>query len=354
MMPDDIRVALLGYGLAGAVFHAPFLAGVSGLRLDAIVTRDPQRVAAARRDHPGAGVLDSADAVWARAEDFDLAVVATPNRAHVSLARAALGVGLSVVVDKPLAADAASARELVDEADRRGVMLTVFQNRRWDGDFLTVQRLMREGALGEVSRFESRFERWRPEVGQGWRERADPDEGGGLLLDLGSHLVDQALVLFGPVHDVYAEVDARRAGAEVDDDVFLALTHVSGVRSHLWMSAAAAQLGPRMRVLGSRAAYVKYGLDVQEDALRAGHAVGADGWGTESEDRWGVLGTDADSAVVPTEAGAYRLFYEGVVAALRDGAPPPVDPRDAVAGLEILEAARRSGEERRVIHLPLD
>jgi predicted dehydrogenase len=353
-MPGDLRAALLGYGLAGAVFHAPFLNAVPGLRLDAIVTRDPQRAASARRDHPGAAVLDSAEEVWARADDFDVVVVATPNRAHIPLARAALDVGLPVVVDKPLAADAASARELVDEADRRRVMLTVFQNRRWDGDFLTVQRLMREGALGEVSRFESRFERWRPEVGQGWRERADLDEGGGLLLDLGSHLVDQVLVLFGPVRDVYAEVDTRRAGAEVDDDVFLALTHASGVRSHLWMSAAAARLGPRMRVLGSRAAYVKSGLDVQEDALREGPYVAGAGWGSEAEERWGVLGTDAGSAAVPTEAGSYQRFYEGVVQSLWHGAPAPVDPRDAVVGLEILDAARRSSEERRVVHLPLD
>lgn len=353
-MPDDLRVALVGYGLAGAVFHAPFLAAVPGLRLAAIVARDPARVSAARRDHPGATVLDHADAVWARARDFDLVVVAAPNRAHVPLARAALDAGLAVVVDKPLATAAAAARELVDEAARRRLMLTVFHNRRWDGDFLTVRRLMRGGALGAVWRFESRFERWRPEVGQGWRERSDADEGGGLLLDLGSHLVDQALVLFGPVRDVYAEVDTRRAGAEVDDDVFLALTHLSGVRSHLWMSAAAAQPGPRLRVLGSRAAYVKYGLDVQEDALREGPLVGGAGWGIEPEERWGVLGTDTEATAVPTEAGAYACFYEGVADALRHGAPPPVDPRDAVAGLEILDAARRSSEERRVIHLPLD
>jgi predicted dehydrogenase len=351
---DPLRVALIGYGLAGAHFHAPLIDAVPDLRLAAIVTRNADRAAAARHDHPQAAIWDTADEVWAQADDVDLVVVATPNRTHIPFTRAAIAAGLAVVVDKPFTATAETARALVHEAREGGVVLTVFHNRRWDGDFLTVRRLTREGALGEVARFESRFERWRPDVGSGWRERLDPDEGGGLLLDLGSHLVDQALVLFGPVRDVYAELDARRAGAAVDDDCFLALTHRTGVRSHLWMSAAAAQLGPRMRVLGSRAAYVKWGLDVQEDALRSGVPAAGPGWGIEPGERWGRLGTDADATAVPTEAGAYPSFYQGVADAIRHGAPPPVDPLDAAAGLEILDAARRSHEERRVVHLPLD
>jgi scyllo-inositol 2-dehydrogenase (NADP+) len=351
---DPLRVALIGYGLAGAHFHAPLIDAVPDLHLTAIVTRNPDRVATARRDHPQAAIWDTADQVWARADDIDLVVVATPNRTHIPFTRAAIAAGLAVVVDKPFTATAGAGRALVDEARDGGVVLTVFHNRRWDGDFLTVRRLMGEGALGEVYRFESRFERWRPEVGSGWRELADADEGGGMLLDLGSHLVDQALVLFGPVRDVYAELDARRQGAAVDDDSFLALTHRSGVRSHLWMGATAAQLGPRIRVMGSRAAYVKWGLDTQEDALRSGLPAAGPGWGIEPQERWGRLGTDADATAVPTEVGAYPSFYQGVADAIRHGAPPPVDPLDAVVGLGILDAARRSHEERRVVHLPLD
>ena len=263
-----IRVALLGYGLAGAVFHAPLIAAVDGLELAAIVTRDDERRSRARRDHPGAALLDSPREVWERAGDLDLVVVAAPNRVHVPLARAAIEARLAVVVDKPLAASAEEGRSLVRDAREQGVMLTVFQNRRWDGDFLTLRGLLQEDALGQVARFESRFERWRPELSAGWRESGEAEDAGGLLYDLGSHLVDQALCLFGPAVHVNAEVDIRRSGAQTDDDTFVALTHESGVRSHLWMSAVAAQPGPRFRVLGSRAAYVKYGLDVQEESIR--------------------------------------------------------------------------------------
>ena len=339
-----MKVALIGYGLGGAAFHAPLIAAVRDLDLAVIVTRNPERRAAAARAHPGAVLLDGADDVWARADDLDLVVVASPNRFHVPHALAAIDAGLAVVVDKPFAPTAAQAREVAEAAARRGAPLAVFQNRRWDGDLLTVRRLVAEGALGNVLRFESRFERWRPEVGEGWRERAAPEEAGGLLYDLGTHLVDQALHLFGPAEEVYAELDARRPRAQVDDDVFVALRHASGVRSHLWMSAVAAQLGPRMRVLGDRAAYVKEGLDAQEAALRAGRGpAGDEHWGEEPEARWGRLGTEDAWRPVRTEPGAYQRFYDGVAASVRDGAPPPVDPAEAIAVLEVLDEIRAPG-----------
>jgi predicted dehydrogenase len=342
---------LLGYGLAGAVFHAPLIAAVEGLELAAIVTRDEERRSRARREHPGAELLGSPAEVWEKAAELDLAIVATVNRAHVPLARAAIEAGLAVVVDKPLAPSADEGRALVQEARERGVLLTVFQNRRWDGDFLTLRGLLAEDVLGEVARFESRFERWRPEVSGGWRESPDPRDAGGLLYDLGSHLVDQALCLVGPVVQVYAELEYRRAGARTDDDTFVALDHECGVRSHLWMSAVAAQAGPRFRVLGSRAAYTKYGLDVQEEQLLGGRRPDEPGWGREPEDHWGTLGADGRLERVSTVAGAYQQFYEGVMLALREGAPPPVDPEDAVAGLEILAAAQESARARRVVEL---
>ena len=347
----EIRVGLIGYGLAGSTFHAPFIAVTPGMRLAVVVTSSPERAEQARREHPGVSVVDSAERLWERAGELDLAVVATPNRTHVALARAALRAGLAAVVDKPLAPTAAEGRALAEEARERGRFLSVFQNRRWDGDFLTLRRLIAEGALGAVHRFESRFERWRPVPKDGWRESGDPAEAGGILFDLGSHLVDQALVLFGPVREVYAEVERRRPGVEADDDAFVALGHASGVRSHLWMSAAAADSGPRFRVLGGRAAYVKHGMDVQEAALRAGARPGDPGFGEEPAELWGRVGADAEWTRVPTERGAYAACYAAVAAALRDGAPPPVDPADSVAGLEIIEAARRSSAERAVIHL---
>ncbi|PWR05466.1 oxidoreductase [Micromonospora acroterricola] len=344
-MAEALRVGLLGYGLAGRVFHAPLIAATPGLRLDAIVTRDPQRREQARQHHPEARLVDDADELWRTPDALDLVVVATPNRQHVPLARAALAAGLPVVVDKPLAPTAADSRALVEEADRRGVPLTVFQNRRWDGDFRTARSLVEQGELGRVLRFESRFERFRPTIKQGWRELAAPEEAGGALFDLGAHLVDQAVQLFGPVDRVYAEVDRRRAGAEVDDDAFVALTHANGVHSHLWMSAVTAQLGPRLRVLGDRAGYTTYGLDVQEAALHEGGRPGQPGWGEVPPERYGMLGVDGELRPVPTEAGSYQSFYQQVAAALRDGTPMPVDPRDSVAVVELIELAHRSAAE---------
>lgn len=351
-MERDVRVALIGYGLAGEFFHAPLIATTPGMRLSAVVTSNPERSASAVRAHPEVRVFPTSDALWDAASELDLVVVATPNRTHVPLTLRALDLDLAVVVDKPFAPSAADGRRLIEEAERRGLLLTVYQNRRWDGDFLTLQRLLREERLGEVRRFESRFERWRPVPKAGWRQDVDPAAAGGLLYDLGSHLIDQALVLFGPVQQVYAEMDHRNSGTGVDDDTFVALTHLSGVRSHLWMSTVAAQEGPRLRVLGSRAAYTKFGLDVQEAALRDGAWPDQAGWGEDTPERWGRLGAGEEVEAVRTEAGAYPEFYRAVHRALRHGAPAPVDPADAVTTLEIIEAARRSAAERRVLHLP--
>jgi predicted dehydrogenase len=237
---------------------------------------------------------------------------------------------------------AAEGRALIDEARRRNLLLTVYHNRRWDSEMLTVKRLLAEQAFGDVLRFESRLERWRPQLTGGWREQGTPGLAGGLLYDLGSHLIDQALHLFGPVTEVYAELDRRRAGIEVDDDVFVALTHASGVRSHLTATVLSAQPLARMRVLGSRAAYLKVQGDMQEAALRSGKRPDQPGWGEEPREHWGLLGVGAAAVPERSEPGAYQQFYAGVVAALRDGAPPPVDPQDAVAGLEIIEACLTS------------
>ncbi|GGK90396.1 oxidoreductase [Sphaerisporangium melleum] len=340
-----IKVGLAGYGPAGRFFHAPLIGATPGLELDAVVTRSPERAALVAGDHPGATVVASAEELLAR--EPGLLVVASPNRTHVPLARLALAAGVPVVVDKPLAATSAEAVELDGLARERGVMLTVFHNRRWDGDFRTLTTL----DLGEVHRFESRFERWRPVPKGGWRENGGAEELGGLLYDLGSHLVDQALRYLGPVTDVYAEADVRRAGVGADDDAFIALTHAGGARSHLWMSAVAARPGPRFRVLGSRGAYVKWGMDPQEDRLRAGERPGGPGWGADSPEHWGLLGTEGDTRPVETLPGAYQEFYAGVVASLTTGAPPPVDPLEAAEALAVLAAARVSAAERRVVAL---
>ncbi|MEU0921000.1 Gfo/Idh/MocA family oxidoreductase [Streptomyces cyaneofuscatus] len=347
-----LRVALVGYGLAGSVFHAPLIAATEGLVLDTVVTSNEERRAEARAAYPDLRFAASPDELWERADELDLVVIASPNKTHVALATAALKAGLPVVVDKPIAGTAAEARELAALAEERGLLLSVFQNRRWDNDFRTLAALIADGELGEVERFESRFERWRPQPKGGWRESGDPEEIGGLLYDLGSHVVDQALVLFGPAVQVYAESDVRRPGAAADDDTFIAITHANGVRSHLYVSATTAQLGPRFRVLGSTAGYVKYGLDPQEAALREGKRPGTAGepWGEEVEEVWGRIGSGESPLTgggtpVRTLPGDYPAYYAAVAAAVRGAGENPVTALQAAAALDVLEAARRSARE---------
>jgi predicted dehydrogenase len=353
---------------------------VPGLSLASIVTSSAERAAQARSVHPGVEVLPSADALFDAADSHDLVVVAAPNRAHVPLGLAAVEAGLHLVVDKPLAASVADAQRLEEAVAARGVVAGVFHNRRWDGDFLTLRRLVAEGSLGELVRLESRIDRWRPELDvTKWREGGRPEDAGGLLFDLGPHLIDQALELLGPARSVYAEVRCLRPGAQVDDDFFLALEHSSGARSQLWASVLAAQPGPRLRALGTRAAYVKWGLDVQEAALREGARPGESGFGEEPPDAWGELGTEADAQPVKTEPGRYVEFYEQMeqairsrsgatapaasareapaVASARESAAaasarePPVPLAAGIATLRVIEAAQASAAQRVVVPL---
>jgi predicted dehydrogenase len=349
-MTDALRVALVGFGLGGRAFHAPLIVATPGLQLVTIVTSNPERQAEAARAFPAAHVAESAEWVWANAGRHDLVVITTANRAHVPLARAAIEAGLAVVVDKPMAASSAEARELVAEARRRRVPLTTYHNRRWDGEVLTAQKLIASGELGTVTRFESRLDRWRPaRPGHLWRESGAPEDAGGILYDLGPHLIDQARLLFGPVARLYAEIDRHRSGALVDDDVFVALKHRNGVHSHLWASSVAAQAGARMRLLGTKAGYTKQSADVQEAALRAGGGPDSPGFGEDPEAQWGLLGAGTEVRPVRTERGNYQRFYELAIPWLRDGAPPPVEPEDGIAVLELIEAARASSAEGRVI-----
>lgn len=342
-----IRVAVIGYGLAGAVFHAPLIASTPGMSVAAIVTSHPERRARAQRDFPSARLYETVDGLWRDAAHYDLVVIAATNRVHVSLGIAAMRAGLPVVIDKPIAGSVADAEQLLRASRDTGKLLTVFQNRRWDNDFLTLQQIISAGLIGPVTRFESRFERYRatprPDA---WRESAAPEDAGGLLYDLGSHLIDQAMMLFGKPTHVYAEVQTRRAGALVDDDTFVALRFATGVRAHLWMSAVARTPAPRLLVRGLTGTYTKYGLDPQEDALSQGLRPGDRDWGLEPRERWGHLSADVQGVhidgAVETLPGAYEQFYAGVRDALTRGTPPPVDPADSVAVLGVIEAAFQS------------
>jgi scyllo-inositol 2-dehydrogenase (NADP+) len=348
----DRRIAIIGYGLAGRTFHAPLIVATPGLAIAAIVTADPERRARAGLENPDAVVVPAAEQLWEHASELDAVVIAAPNAAHVPLATTAIDHRLAAVVDKPLAITAAEAEALVDHAEQAGTLLTVFHNRRWDSDQLVLDQAIAEGALGSVIRYESRFERWRPEPRpDSWRERSAPADGGGLLLDLGSHLVDQALHRFGPVQTVYAEIAARR-GTPADDDVFIALSHRCGVISHLHASALTAAPGPRLRVLGDEGALIATALDTQEDRLRAGERPDTvEDWGVEPQYARPRLIVGERSVPLSGPRGDWGAFYRGLRDALSGDGPVPVDPHDAVAGLRVLEAARASAAESRIVEL---
>jgi predicted dehydrogenase len=340
---EPVRFGLVGYGFGGRYFHAPLISAADECAFVGVVTSSPERRELLAREHRGVTAYGSLDEL--RAAGAEAVSISTPVATHTALTEEALGLGLAVVCDKPFALDAASARGTVELAERLGLPLSPYQNRRWDSDFLTVRELKAEGTLGELTRFESRFERLAPDAGP-------VAAGGGSLLDFGSHLVDQALVLLGPVGSVYAEWRLRESG--LDDDVFVALTHQNGAHSHLWGSWSQGAPGPRFRVTGTTASYVNRTLmDIQEDLLLAGHspATLGEAWGVEPPERWGRVHRGDDGEPVPTHRGRWDGYYPTFARAVRGLGPVPVEPRDAVATATVLDAARRSASEGVVVTL---
>ncbi|AJT42078.1 Gfo/Idh/MocA family protein [Psychromicrobium lacuslunae] len=331
-----IRTAVIGFGLAGSVFHAPAIFADQSFQLASIVTADSERQAKARLSYPMAEIVPAVEEL--NFAELDLAVIATPPETHLPLAKLALAAGVAVVVDKPFTPSSAEGLELIAAAQRAGKPLTVYQNRRWDGEFLTLRKLLDRNALGEVYRFESRMERWAPSIVKAWKMQAKP--GAGILFDLGTHLIDQALLLFGPVDQVYGELNARRPQEPSDDDVFIALKHSNGVRSHLSMNVSVAQFAPRMRVLGSEGAYLKEYGDLQEAQILSGVLPGDPEYGVDPESHWGLLGHSGETRRIETERGNFPEFYQLLARSLNTGTPPPVDPLDTVAALRIIEEVR--------------
>jgi len=340
-VPAPVRIGLAGYGLGGRYFHAPLIASAANCEFLGVVTTSPERRRQVAEDLGLPAFASLKDLASAGAEAV---AISTPAATHVTLTQQVLRLGLAVVCDKPFAPDAEAARATVRLAEQLEVPISVYQNRRWDSDFLTVRELLSQGALGTLTVFESRFERFRPESGPS-------PAGGGALLDFGSHLVDQALVLGGPVTGVYAEMHYRAEPDGLDDDVFIALAHEGGVRSHLWGSWRQGSPGPRFRVAGTKGAYVIQDVDGQEALLRSGGspAISGDQWGTEPPERWGHLLRGDVSEPVPSARGSWDLFYPAFAAAVRGERPVPVDPWDAVASAAVLDAARTSARIAQVV-----
>ncbi|VVD30721.1 oxidoreductase [Paraburkholderia dioscoreae] len=346
-MSASLKIGLMGYGFAGATFHAPVIAHCGRASVAAIATSQPERALA---DYPHTKVVADLDALLAL-EEIDCIVIATPNDTHFELARRTLEAGKHVVVDKPVTLNAADARTLANIALARGKLFMPFHNRRWDGDFLTVRDLLASGELGRVTQYESHFDRFRPEVRQRWREEAS--RGGGLLLDLGPHLVDQALALFGTPQSLLATVRTHRDEASAPDYVHIQLGY-GEFEVVLHASALTALVAPRFTIHGTRGSYMKYGLDTQEDQLKAGLRPGDEGFGAGNAA--GVLrvleGNQEVERELPTRNGNYAGFYIAVADAIQNGVKFPVSAQDAVDVMTIIELAARSSEEG--IRLPFE
>lgn len=358
-----VQAGILGYGYAARTFHAPLLQAAPGLRLTAVATSKPELL---RSDWPEVAAVADPAALVAR-DDVDLVVVATANDSHYPLARLALEAGKHVVVDKPFTVTVEEARALETLAQRQGRVLSVFHNRRWDADFLTLRRELSGGrqpsvggsidgsidssidsSIGRVVHFESHFDRFRPQVRDRWRERPGP--GAGLWYDLGSHLVDQALQLFGAPEAIWLDTALQRDGAVVDD-WFHAVLRYGALRVVLHAGMVVAQLGPRFAVHGLRGSLIKHGLDPQEEALRAGQLLSsAAAWGVDARS-FELVTCGADDRreirAVSCERGDYVAYYQAVAAAIRDGGANPVPAGEAIAVMALLRRGLESAQERR-------
>ena len=343
MAADIIPVGLVGFGIAGRTFHAPVIRAVPGLHLSCIVQRTGD---SAHEKYPDVRVVRNIDELLAD-ETIRLVVIATPNASHFEFARQCLVAGRDVVVDKPFTNTSSEAHELDQLARSEGRVLSVFQNRRWDGDFLTVRKLIGSGTLGRLALFESHYDRYRlARRPNQWRETTGP--GSGVLFDIGPHLVDQARVLFGMPQAIAADVRIEREDAVVDDafDIMLRYPKLSVL---LRATMLACTPGPRFVLNGTLGTYIKYGMDPQEDALKAGGQPGSPGWGEEDSTHWGVLTladpTETVCQPVRTEAGDYRKFYSNVRDAILLGAPLAVTAGHAAEVIRLLELARESSKQ---------
>lgn len=338
-----LKVGLMGYGFAGETFHAPVIEHCGRATLAAIATGKPERALA---DYPNATIVADFDALLALG-DLECIVIATPNDTHFDMAKKALEAGKNVVVDKPVTLSGADAKTLADLARARGLLFAPFHNRRWDGDFMTARALIESGRLGRVTHYESHFDRFRPKVPQRWREEAS--RGGGLLFDLGPHLIDQALALFGAPQTVFATVKAQRDHASAPDYVHLLLGYPDK-EIVLHASALAALEPPRFAIHGTRGSYVKTGLDVQEDQLKAGLRPGNAEFGKNPPGLLREVDGDHDlRQEFATRDGAYAEFYRSLAASVLDGKAFPITAQDAVDVMTIIDIAIRSNAEGRRI-----
>ncbi|KAI8060749.1 hypothetical protein BC940DRAFT_311481 [Gongronella butleri] len=352
MSQNKVNVGVIGFGMSAQTFHCPLIVSSPYMNLTAVVER---RSTKSQSVYPGITTVKSTDELFAM-QNVDLVVITTPNDSHFALAKEAMESGKNVVVEKPFTVTSQEAEALVQVAKATGKVCSVYQNRRWDGDFLTVKKLIEEGHLGRLVEFESHFDRFRNFSKKGWREQ-EGQAGSGMLYDLGAHLIDQAITLFGVPKSIYATISNQRQleGNNVDDDFTIILGYKEGHKAVLRSSMLARQTPVlRFSLRGMQGSYVKHHLDVQEDQLKAGVLPGQAGYGIDPASHWGTLNTDLAGGVhvvgqVETVQGDYLAFYNNVAEAILHGKPLAVQPEQGLLCIRLIELAQQSSDEHRTI-----
>ncbi|WP_410512551.1 oxidoreductase [Paenibacillus sp. BR2-3] len=342
-----VRVGLIGYGFSASTFHAPLLGAINGFRISAVSSSKPELVT---RDLPDAVVEIEPSALIQR-KDVDLVIITAPNEAHFPLAKEALEAGKHVVVEKPFVLTYKEGEQLIQLARSKGVLLSVYHNRRWDNDFLTLQDIISSGRLGRIFTYEAHYDRYRREVRDRWRERGIP--GAGLLYDLGAHLIDQALVLFGKPQSVTGDILSQREGAQADDYFHITLKY-ERLRVILHSGMLVKEPGPHFLVHGDKGSFSKYGIDSQEETLKGGGGPGSPYYGEDREENFGTLVWENKNGLtlketIHTVPGRYHSYYEGIYNSIVSGAPSPVSAEDALNVIAVIECARLSSDEQRSV-----
>jgi scyllo-inositol 2-dehydrogenase (NADP+) len=344
---NPINVGLAGYGFSGQSFHRPLLQHSNNYKIHTVMSSNKENV---QKDLGDVNVVPTLDDLLR--EDIELVVITTPNHLHYDMIKQSLLAGKHVVVEKPFVTKSREGEELIQLAEEKGLLLSVFHNRRWDADFLTIRKLMENRQLGDVTTYEAHFDRYRPAVKDRWKE--NKIEGGGVLYDLGAHLIDQALVLFGKPHWVFADVFSQR-DPEKAEDYFQITFGYETARIGLYSRSIVLEPGPRYQVHGRKGSFVKYGMDRQEADLKDGLDPYSETWGKEDEETWGTLslmeGESVNTVALPSEKGDYTQYYQGIHQAIRNNQTPPVRASEALDVIRIIEACKQSADEKKAVYL---
>ena len=343
----QVKTAFAGYGPGGSIYNSPILSSVPGFSVTKILTSSPSNVAIARKDHPKAEIVRDFSEIL-KDPEIDLIILVLPNHLHYSFAKQALEAGKHVLVEKPFTSNVKEANELINLAHQKNLTLSVHHNRRWDSDFQTVKKLVESGILGRVVEYEAHFDRFRNEVKPGWKEKKE-NPGSGILYDLGSHLIDQALTLFGLPKEIFADIRMQRDGAKVPD-AFELLLFYPNLKVTLKAGQLVKEKGPTFQVFGTKGSFVKYGADVQEEAMKQGKTPSeTPDWGAEPKAIWGKLNTVDEERLVESEPGNYPFLYRNLFKAITEKEPLAVTSQQARDVIRIIEAAQKSQDERCVV-----